>query len=88
MWRIFTRLFFHICRNGKIVNVIKIPAEIVTAVEWGGKNLDKLFVCTASKAFNIFTGKITDRIFSQGSGRVFVVSGLGTTGVPQNTVCI
>ena len=70
------------------MRVITIPSEIVTAVEFGGKNLDKLFVCTASKAFDILTGEIPNRTFSPDSGKVFEVTGLRATGVPQGTICI
>lgn len=87
--KIKIKFFFpKFCRNGKVVKIIKIPAEVVTAVEWGGKNFDKLFVCTASKAFDVLTGQIAQRTFSRESGKVFVVTGLGVTGVPQNTLDI
>lgn len=75
-------------RTRAIVQEIKIPALVVTAVEWGGKNLDKLFVCTASRAYDIHTGQVAQKEFAADSGKVFVVTGLGATGVPQNTLDI
>lgn len=74
------------CRTQQIVQEIKVPASAVTAVEWGGKNLDKLFVLTASRAYDTQTGAVASTKFSADSGKVFVVTGLGATGVPQNTL--
>lgn len=78
---------FLFCRAQKVVQVIKVPDDVVTAVEFGGTNYDKLFICTASKAFDVSTGEIPNRTYSPG-GKLYVATGLGAKGFPQYEICI
>lgn len=75
-------------RTFEVVLVINIPAEIVTALTWIGPNLDILLVTTWSKAFDTETGNVLNQKLSPDSGKIFEITGLGTKGVPTNSVCI
>lgn len=68
--------------------MIKIPAEIIVSVAWGGQNLDQLYVGTAAKAFDINSGAILNQTFSAGSGSIYVVTGLNATGPAGRPVCL
>lgn len=59
-------------RDGKVLLEIPIPAKQVSAVAFGGANLDILYVTTASVGD-------TDNI---AAGCLFKVTGLGATGFP------
>lgn len=74
-------------RVQKVVQIITVPAEIVTAVEFGGANYEKLFICTALKKFDLNTGEIPNQTYSPG-GTLYVATGLGTRGFPQYEICI
>lgn len=74
-------------RNSKIVMKIQLPAEIVTAVTFGGPELDYLFVTTGSKAFALDSGKILSK-FSPASDTVYMIKGLGAKGFPGRKLCI
>lgn len=74
--------------TGKIVYVIKIPAQVCGSLAWGGKNLDILFVTTYSKVRNIFTGENEDVPFTAESGQLFMVTGLNDKGFPARKACI
>lgn len=66
-------------RKSKIIKKIKMPAEIITSVAFGGPKLDILFVMTGSKAFKLSSGEVLSS-FSSGSGLVYMIKGLGATG--------
>ncbi|XP_031638621.1 regucalcin-like [Contarinia nasturtii] len=75
-------------RTSKLVERIKIPAEAVASVTFGGPNLDILFVSTDDRPFNITTGGISTRDISPLSGSIFMVKGLGSKGYPGRKLCI
>ncbi|KAL9697874.1 hypothetical protein quinque_001315 [Culex quinquefasciatus] len=61
--------------TGKVVLEIKIPAEQVTSVAFGGPQLDELFVTTAAKEFKSPQ--------PPPAGALFRVTGLGAVGTPM-----
>lgn len=67
---------------------IKIPAEPVASVAFGGPNLDILFVSTDQMPFNTTTGGISERNISPLSGSIFMVKGLNTKGYPARPIWI
>lgn len=67
--------------SGKLLGRLKIAAEKVTSVAFGGPRLDKLYVTTAS------IGVAADKCKSYPmTGNVLEVSGLGVTGTPSRRV--
>lgn len=66
-----------ICRNGKTLLEITFPVKEVTAVAFGGPNLDILYVTTASAQ---------DK--SESAGCLFKVTGLGAKGYPGVKVSV
>lgn len=64
--------------TGKILLEIKVPAEQVTSVAWGGPRLDELFVTTAGKEFKSAQ--------PPPAGGLFRVTGLGARGTPMYSV--
>lgn len=66
------------CSDGKIVLEIKLPAEQVTSVAFGGPSRDVLFVTTAAKEFKSPQ--------PPPAGALFKVTGLGATGTPMYSV--
>lgn len=61
------------------MNTIKIPAETCTGAAYGGENLDILFVTTSVRKSNFYGEHLADSE-SPDSGKIFMVTGLGTTG--------
>lgn len=64
--------------SGAIELEIKIPAEQVTSVAFGGPNLETLFVTTAGKEFKSKQ--------PPPAGKLFKVTGLGVKGLPMKSV--
>lgn len=64
--------------SGAIELEIKIPAEQVTSVAFGGPNLDILYVTTAGKEFKSKQ--------PPPAGKLFKVTGLGVKGLPMKSV--
>lgn len=64
--------------TGKILLEIKLPAEQVTSVAFGGPNLDILFATTAGIEF---TSKQPAP-----AGSIFKITGLGVTGTKMSKV--
>lgn len=60
-------------KNGKIVEEIKFPSNLITSCAFGGPNLDILFVTSAHK------GKE-----NHPAGSLYIVKGLKAKGVPMN----
>ncbi|MEM7711972.1 MAG: SMP-30/gluconolactonase/LRE family protein [Cyanobacteria bacterium P01_A01_bin.68] len=58
--------------TGSVIQEVKIPCVETTAVAFGGEKLERLFVTTG----------IHKSIVEEDAGKVFVVDGLGVTGVP------
>lgn len=69
-------------RTSQIVERIKIPAEAVAAVTFGGPNLDILFVSTDLFPFNTTTGSLSLRPISPLNGSIFMIKGYGAQGYP------
>ncbi|XP_024943710.1 regucalcin [Cephus cinctus] len=66
-------------RTGKLLRAIKIPAEQVTSVAFGGPLLDILYVTTSRIGLN------ESQLLSQPkAGSVFAVKNLGIQGLPAN----
>lgn len=65
-----------------------MPTEMITSLAWGGKNLDILFVTSATEPYDLFTGEITDRKLTPDAGRVFMVKGLGVKGLPMKKLIV
>ena len=63
--------------TGAIDLEIKIPAEQVTSVAFGGPNLDILYVTTAAKEFKSPQ--------PPPAGKLFQVTGLGVKGLPMTS---
>lgn len=73
-WQLNNEYFLfskRLCRERKILFEIKFPAKQVTAVSFGGPDLDILYVITAA------TGDDQEL-----AGRLFQVTGLGVRGHP------
>lgn len=70
--------WFFLHRTGKIELEIKIPAEQVTSVAFGGPNLDILYVTTASKEFKSPQ--------PAPAGSLFKVTNLGAKGTKMTSV--
>ncbi|XP_052864812.1 regucalcin-like [Anopheles cruzii] len=64
----------------KILQEIKIPAQQVTSVAFGGPNLDELFVTTAAKLVRVPQ--------KDPAGALFRITGLGAKGLPMNDVVL
>jgi gluconolactonase len=64
--------------TGAIELEIKIPAEQVTSVAFGGPDLDILYVTTAAKEFKSPQ--------PPPAGKLFKVTGLGVRGLPMKSV--
>ncbi|XP_031627367.1 regucalcin-like [Contarinia nasturtii] len=75
-------------RTSKVMKKITIPAEIVTSASFGGPNLDIHFVTTASKAFNLTDGGLSNKTFGPESGSVYMITGLKTKGYPGRQFCV
>lgn len=67
-------------RTGKILRKVKIPAENVTSVAFGGPLLDILYVTTSG--FNL-TAK--QREATPHAGALFAVKDLGVRGILSNS---
>lgn len=67
--------------SGQLLQVVAIPAEDVTAVAWGGPDLQVLYV-TSSR----YTLSEEERRKQPAAGAVFAVKGLDTKGVPMFAV--
>lgn len=61
--------------TGVIELEIKLPAEQITSVAFGGPNLDILYVTSAAKEYR---SKPTSL-----AGKLFAVTGLGVKGLPM-----
>lgn len=84
------RLWSAICNGGKIVcyrpdgvveTVIEAPRELVSSVMFGGANLDELY-CTSIDAAQMPKEFGCDP--EDGGGELFVIRGLGVTGLPES----
>ena len=71
-------------RSGALLQSIAIPAQSVSAVEWGGPDQDVLYVTTAR--FQLDEQQLREQPLA---GSTFSITGLGTRGraaVPYNAV--
>lgn len=81
---------FYILRKGE-VDRIEIPGNEVSGITFGGPNLDKLIVTTEKIGFDIMRGGFeteSDAASSDGSGYVYVVGDLDTSGLPGRKICV
>lgn len=69
-----------ICRNGKIVDTIKIPAPTVSGITFGGPKRDILFVTTTRILYNSFAPFDSPNSSNPAAGQTFMVTGLKTVG--------
>lgn len=67
--------------SGKLLGKLKIAAEKVSSVTFGGPRLDKLYVTTISRG--VAREKFKDYPMT---GKVLEVSGLGVKGTPNRRV--
>ena len=58
--------------TGELLQKVELPCVETTACAFGGSNLDRLFVTTG----------IHKTLHEKEAGKVFVVDGLGVSGVP------
>lgn len=66
-----------------MLRYVKLPAELVTSVAFGGPSLDILYVTTSNlKADNVVASKETEE--NPDAGCVFSIKGLGVKGYPAN----
>lgn len=67
--------------SGNLLGKLKIPAEKVSSVTFGGSQLDKLYVTTISRG-------VTPEKFNEYpmTGKVLEVSGLGVKGTKNNRI--
>jgi len=67
--------------SAKLLGKLKIPAEKVSSVTFGGPQLDKLYVTTISRG-------VTAEKFNEYpmTGKVLEVSGLGVKGTKNNRI--
>lgn len=63
--------------TGSLLNIIAIPARYVTSVNFGGPNLDVLFVTTSR-----YTLSQTERKQQPAAGSVFAITNTGSYGLP------
>jgi L-arabinonolactonase len=62
--------------NGKIERTISMPVRLVSSVNFGGPNLDRLYVTTIAHGIH---GDPPE----EGAGHVYVIDGLGVRGLPE-----
>lgn len=67
--------------SAKLLGKLKIPAEKVTSVTFGGAQMDKLFVTTMSRG--VTQEKLNEFPMS---GKVLEVSGLGVKGTQNRRI--
>lgn len=67
--------------SGKLLGKLKIAAEKVSSVTFGGPELDKLYVTTISRGVN--KDKFNDYPMT---GKLLEVTGLGVKGTPNRRV--
>lgn len=67
--------------SAKLLGKLKIPAEKVSSVTFGGPQLDKLYVTTLSRG-------VTQEKFNEYpmTGKVLEVTGLGVKGIKNNRI--
>jgi L-arabinonolactonase len=63
--------------DGYIDRLIDMPVKNITSVAFGGPNLDRLYVTSMGRAINGVAPSEKE------AGAIFVVTGLGTSGVPE-----
>ena len=63
--------------DGRIDRLVEMPVKNVTSVTFGGPHLDRLYVTSMARVINGVSPAEPE------AGAVFVVSGLGTSGVPE-----
>lgn len=64
-------------KNGKLLRTVKLPADRITSVAFGGPLLDVLYVTSAINGLTAEELKI-----KPDSGSVFAIKGLGVRGLP------
>ena len=62
--------------DGKLERVVDMPVKLISSVAWGGAGLDRLYVTTIDPVQFGWEPE-------EGGGNVYVVTGLGTRGVPE-----
>lgn len=63
--------------NGKLLQVIAIPAQCVTSVAWGGHKLETLYVTTSRYSLSN-----EEKLKQPAAGSLFAIKHLDTEGVP------
>lgn len=63
--------------DGQIDRLVEMPVKNITSVAFGGPNLDHLYVTSMARAINGV------RPAEEEAGAMFVVTGLGTSGLPE-----
>ena len=63
--------------SGELLQKVELPCVETTACAFGGNNLDRLFVTTGIHKTHI----------EENAGKVFVIDGLGVSGVPSIAYC-
>lgn len=63
--------------DGRIDRMVDMPVKNITSVAFGGPNLDRLYVTSMGRAINGILPAEAE------AGALFVVTGLGTSGVPE-----
>lgn len=82
LYWIFGKQVLHVCgTSGKLLGKLKIAAEKVSSVTFGGRKLDKLYVTTLSRGVTV-----EELNKYPMSGKILEVSGLGVRGVPNRRV--
>jgi sugar lactone lactonase YvrE len=66
--------------NGAIETIIEMPSKLISSVMFGGSRLDQLY-CTSINPAAVPAIFSCDA--SSGGGELFVVTGLGVTGLPE-----
>lgn len=66
-----------------VVEEIELPTPYINAPQFGGPNNDILFVPSATLPFDVVTSETGDPITDAPAGDLFIIRGLGTTGVPS-----
>ncbi len=63
--------------DGRLDRLVELPVKNITSIAFGGPHLDRLYVTSMSRPVNGVAPAEAE------AGAVFIVSGLGTSGVPE-----
>lgn len=70
------------------MRTITFPTPTINAITWGGRNNDILFVTSEQYTYNMTYGGLSNTVNPPPAGAIFMVEGVGATGVPARKYCL